>query len=34
MKQKVVHKRKDIENQDKIEWENYQAEVELAIENH
>ena len=34
MKEKVVHKRKVIENQNKIEWENYQEEVELAIENH
>jgi len=34
MKEKVVHPRKAIGNQDKIEWKNYQEAVELAIENH
>ena len=31
MKEKFVHPRKVIGNQDKIEWKNYQEEVELAM---
>lgn len=34
MNENIIHKRKVLEQQDEIEWENYQADVELAIENH
>ena len=34
MNENIIHKRKVLEQQGEIEWENYQADVELAIENH
>ena len=34
MNENIIHKRKVLELQGEIEWENYQADVELAIENH
>ena len=34
MNENIIHKRKVLEQQDEIEWENYNADVELAIENH
>lgn len=34
MNEKIIHKRKVIEYPDEKEWENYQADIELAIENH
>ncbi len=34
MNENIIQKRKIIEQSDEKEWENYQADVELAIENH
>ncbi|ALI37450.1 hypothetical protein NMY3_03265 [Candidatus Nitrosocosmicus oleophilus] len=34
MNENIIHKRKVLEQQGEIESENYQADVELAIENH
>ena len=34
MNEKIIHKTKVIEYPDEKEWENYQADIELAIENH
>ena len=34
MNEKIIHKRKVVEYADEIECENYQADIELAIENH
>ena len=34
MNENIIHKRKVLEQQGEIEWESYQADVELAIENH
>jgi hypothetical protein len=30
----TIQRRKAMEQPDEIDWENYQADVELAIENH
>ena len=34
MNENIIHKRKVLEQHGEIEWESYQADVELAIENH
>ena len=34
MNENIIHKRKIMEHPDEKELENYQADVELAIENH
>jgi hypothetical protein len=34
MNENIIHKRKVMEHPDEKELENYQADVELAIENH
>lgn len=34
MNENIIHKRKVLEYQGETEWENYQTDVELAIENH
>jgi hypothetical protein len=34
MNKNIIQKRKVMEHPDEIDWENYQADVELAIENH
>ena len=34
MNENIIHKRMVMEHPDEIEWENYQTDVELAIENH
>jgi hypothetical protein len=34
MNEKIIQKRKVVEHPDEKEWENYQADIELAIENH
>ena len=34
MNEKVIQKRKVVENPDERELDNYQADIELAIENH
>jgi hypothetical protein len=34
MNEIIIQKRKIMEHQDEIEWEKYQTDVELAIENH
>ena len=34
MNENIIQKRKIIEQSDEKEWENYQADVELTIENH
>jgi hypothetical protein len=34
MNEKIIQKRKVVEQPDEREWENYQADLELAIENH
>ncbi len=34
MNENIIHKRKVRDHPDETEWENYQADVELAIENH
>ncbi len=34
MNENIIHKRKVMDHPDETEWEIYQADVELAIENH
>jgi hypothetical protein len=34
MNEKIIQKRKVVENPDETELDNYQADIELAIENH
>jgi hypothetical protein len=34
MNEIIIQKRKIMEHRDEIEWEEYQTDVELAIENH
>ncbi len=34
MVENIIQKRKIIQQSDEKEWESYQADVELAIENH
>jgi hypothetical protein len=34
MNDKINQRRKVVEHPDEKEWENYQADIELAIENH
>jgi hypothetical protein len=34
MNEKIIQKRKVVENLDERESDNYQADIELAIENH
>jgi hypothetical protein len=34
MNEKIIPRRKVVEHPDEKEWENYQADIELAIENH
>jgi hypothetical protein len=34
MNEKIIQKRKVVENPDERELDNYQADIELAIENH
>jgi hypothetical protein len=34
MNEKIIQRRKGVEHPDEKEWENYQADIELAIENH
>lgn len=34
MSEKIIQKRKGVEYPDEKEWVNYQADIELAIENH
>jgi len=34
MNENVIYKKMVMEHPDQIEWENYQIDVELAIENH
>jgi hypothetical protein len=34
MNEKMIQRRKVVEHPDEKEWEKYQADIELAIENH
>jgi hypothetical protein len=34
MNEKIIPRRKVVEHLDEKEWENYQVDIELAIENH